>query len=165
MHHGTRGSSLAPFPARPRAGPGRQVLTLGVAAVLTTLALAGCGGARPVAVRGDGSATSLRVEVRPTPGATARRATLTCDGSPAATGFITDTRAACELVTDNDKARARLVGGAPAKQVCTQLYGGPQRALVTGRIAGRPVDVTVTRADGCGVADWSLLQPLLGPPG
>jgi hypothetical protein len=99
------------------------------------------------------------------PGATARRATLTCDGSPTATGFIADARAACDLVTGDAEARARLVGGAPAKQVCTQLYGGPQQAKVTGRIAGRPVDITVARADGCGVADWSLLQPLLGPPG
>jgi hypothetical protein len=118
-----------------------------------------------VAVRGDGAATSLRVEVRSAPGATARRATLTCDGSPAATGFITDSRAACDLVTGDDQARGRLVEGAPAGQVCTQVYGGPQSAQVTGRIEGRPVDATVTRADGCGVADWTQLQPLLGPPG
>ena len=148
MHAGTHGSSFR-----------RAALTV------LAVALGGCGGARPVAVRGDGPATSLRVEVRAAPGATARRATLTCDGSPAATGFITDSRAACDLVTGDDNARARLVAGAPAQRVCTQLYGGPQQAQVTGRISGRAVDVTVTRADGCGVADWSLLQPLLGPPG
>jgi len=129
------------------------------------LALVGCGSQRPVAVRGDGAATSLRVEVQAAPGSPARRATLTCDGTPAATGFITDSRAACDLVTGDDKARGRLLGSAPAGQVCTQLYGGPQSAHVTGRIEGRSVDVTVTRADGCGVADWSRLQPLLGPPG
>ena len=133
--------------------------------VTGAVVLAGCGGQRPVAVRGEGPVTSLRVEVRPTPGAAARRATLTCDGSPTASGFIADSRAACDLVTGNEKARARLVAGPPANQACTQLYGGPQRAQVSGRIVGRPVDVTLTRVDGCGVADWSLLQPLLGPPG
>jgi hypothetical protein len=135
-----------------------------VAAALA-LAIAGCGSARPVAVRDETPATSLRVQVRPMPGAAVRRATLTCDGSPAATGFITDSRAACALVSVAGKAQARLVAGSRPNQVCTQLYGGPQQAQVTGRIMGRPVDVTVTRADGCGVADWSLLEPLLGPPG
>ena len=133
--------------------------------VVASLALAGCGGERPVAVRGAGPVTSLQVEVRPMPGATARRATLTCDGSPTATGFIADSRAACDLVTGDAKARARLVAGPPASQVCTQLYGGPQEAQVSGRVVGRPVDVTVTRVDGCGVADWTLLEPLLGSPG
>jgi hypothetical protein len=133
--------------------------------VAGALAVAGCGDQRPVAVRGGGPATSLRVEVRPRPGVTARQATLTCDGSPAATGFIADSRAACELVTGDEQARARLVAGPPANRMCTQLYGGPQQAKVSGRIDGRPVDVTLTRVDGCGVADWTLLQPLLGPPG
>jgi hypothetical protein len=133
--------------------------------VTGAVALAGCGGQRPVAVRGQGPVTSLRVDVRPTPGAAARRATLTCDGSPTASGFIADSRAACDLVTGNEKARARLVAGPPRNQACTQLYGGPQQAQVSGRIVGRPVDVTLTRVDGCGLADWSLLQPLLGPPG
>ena len=146
---------------RARLGP----LTVITCFVVGALALAGCGGRRPVAVRGDGPVISLRVEVRPAPGATARQASLTCDGSPTATGFIADSRAACDLVSGNEKARARLVAGPPANQVCTQLYGGPQRAQVSGRIAGRPVDATLTRVDGCGVADWSLLQPLLGPPG
>jgi hypothetical protein len=162
---GTDGSSLRRTHAMRRACPSPLTAPTLVAVAAVALAVAGCGGQRPVAVRGDGPATSLRVEVRPAPGATPRRATLTCDGSPAATGFIADSRAACDLVTVDAKARARLVSGAPAHQVCTQLYGGPQRAEVTGRITGRPVEVTVTRADGCGVADWSLLQPLLGPPG
>ena len=165
MHVGPDASPLRRTHPPRRARPSRLTAPTFVAVAAVALAVAGCGGQRPVAVRGDGPATSLRVEVRPAPGAAPRRATLTCDGSPAATGFIANPRAACDLVTVDAKARARLVSGAPAHQVCTQLYGGPQRAEVTGRITGRPVDVTVSRADGCGVADWSLLQPLLGPPG
>ena len=165
MHVGADGPSLPRTRSSRRAGPLTASTFVAVAAVVVAVAVAGCGDQRPVAVRGGGPATSLRVEVLPAPGATPRRATLTCDGSPTATCFIADSRAACDLVTVDDKARARLVAGPPAHQVCTQLYGGPQRAQVTGRVMGRPVDVTVTRADGCGVADWSLLQPLLGPPG
>ena len=105
---------------------------MGVACfVAGALAVAGCGDQRPVAVRGGGPATSLRVEVRPRPGVTARQATLTCDGSPAATGFIADSRAACELVTGDEQARARLVAGPPGNRMCTQLYGGPQQATVS----------------------------------
>ena len=146
-----------------RAGSGPLTpLTFFVVAALT---VAGCGGERPVAVRGDGPVTSLRVEVLPKPGAAARRATLTCDGSPTATGFIADPRAACDLVSGDAGVRERLFAGSPADQVCTQVYGGPQQAQVSGRIVGRRVDATVTRVDGCGVADWSRLEPLLGPPG
>lgn len=53
---------------------------------------------------------------------------------------------------------------ARTNRLCTEIYGGPQRAAFEGRIAGRSVDVTIERSDGCGIADWSALSWLLGPP-
>ena len=38
------------------------------------------------------------------------------------------------------------------------------RARVTGTVQGERVDMTVTRTDGCGTADWQALEPLLGDP-
>ena len=125
---------------------------------------AACGGDSGVKVSDAAPRTSLRVEVQAAPDAPPRRATLACDGTPVATGYINDARAACALVVDDRGARAALVERPPDDRICSQLYGGPQRARVTGRIGGRPVDVTVTRVDGCGVADWSRLERLLGPP-
>ena len=51
-------------------------------------------------------------------------------------------------------------------RVCTELYGGPETARVTGTVGGEPVNVTVTRTNGCGIADYEDLFRLLGsdPP-
>jgi hypothetical protein len=49
---------------------------------------------------------------------------------------------------------------------CTQLYGGPEEAHVTGTLRGEPVDRTINRADGCGIAAYEALFDALGrkPP-
>ena len=45
-------------------------------------------------------------------------------------------------------------------------YGGPEKAHMTGTLEGKPVDVEVTRSDGCGIADYEALFAALGrnPP-
>lgn len=47
-------------------------------------------------------------------------------------------------------------------RLCTQQYGGPQVAVVTGTFRGRPVNATFTRTDGCEIARWKAMGPLLG---
>jgi hypothetical protein len=49
---------------------------------------------------------------------------------------------------------------------CTQLYGGPEEVHITGTLRGEPVDRTINRADGCGIADYEALFEALGrkPP-
>ena len=42
----------------------------------------------------------------------------------------------------------------PAKVACTQIYGGPQEALVTGRFRGALVRVRFNRRDGCEIERW-----------
>ena len=41
---------------------------------------------------------------------------------------------------------------------CTQIYGGPQEALVTGRFRGRPVHARFNRQDGCELARWTRVR-------
>ncbi|MEW2114577.1 SSI family serine proteinase inhibitor [Streptomyces sp. NPDC005474] len=45
--------------------------------------------------------------------------------------------------------------------VCTMVYGGPATAHVTGTWAGRAVDATFDRSNGCQMARWDRLVPLL----
>jgi len=45
----------------------------------------------------------------------------------------------------------------PAGTPCTQIYGGPQEALVTGRFRGAPVRARFGREDGCEIARWNLV--------
>ena len=63
-----------------------------------------------------------------------------------------------------DRLRAALDGAADERRVCTEVYGGPERAHVTGRLRGERVDVVVARTDGCGIADYDALFEALGTP-
>ena len=63
---------------------------------------------------------------------------------------------ACERLA-TPEAQARLVDGPPQDLVCTQVYGGPDEAVVVGTIDDRPVDTIITRTDGCGIADWDTV--------
>lgn len=47
-------------------------------------------------------------------------------------------------------------------KLCTQQYGGPQRARVTGWFHGREVNSAFSRTDGCEIARWRAMAPLLG---
>jgi len=39
--------------------------------------------------------------------------------------------------------------------VCTQIYGGPEEALVTGRFRGKLVRASFSRKDGCEIGRWA----------
>lgn len=49
--------------------------------------------------------------------------------------------------------------------VCTEIYGGPQTAHVEGTVAGTRVSADFSRTNGCGIARWDPLAPLLGSAG
>lgn len=42
----------------------------------------------------------------------------------------------------------------PAAKACTQIYGGPQVAIISGRVNGRPVWARLRRDDGCQIDRW-----------
>ena len=49
-------------------------------------------------------------------------------------------------------------------RVCSQVYGGPDRALVRGRIGASSIRRWFGRADGCQIADWRRTGLLLPRP-
>ncbi|WP_425428989.1 SSI family serine proteinase inhibitor [Streptomyces vietnamensis] len=49
----------------------------------------------------------------------------------------------------------------PSDQMCTEVYGGPALAHVTGVWQGREVDARFSRANGCEIDRWKNLEPLL----
>ncbi|WP_432198624.1 SSI family serine proteinase inhibitor [Streptomyces sp. bgisy027] len=49
----------------------------------------------------------------------------------------------------------------PQGTFCTMQYGGSATARITGTWAGRPVDARYDRSDGCEIARWDRLMPLL----
>ena len=88
------------------------------------------------------------------------RWTLSCAEPPA--GDLPDPAAACAHLQGLTDPFAAL----PGDQVCSQQYGGPQTARVTGRWAGEDVDLQLARTNGCQIAQWDRLGVLLpGPVG
>lgn len=91
---------------------------------------------------------------------------LTCLGDTATVtpeGVDVDEQAAC-LALANADVVSRLVEGPPTNQVCTEEYGGPDVATISGTIDDQPVDTTVDRTNGCGISDWDDLLADLLPP-
>ncbi|GGS38342.1 SSI family serine proteinase inhibitor [Streptomyces griseoviridis] len=76
-------------------------------------------------------------------------------------GSHPDPAGACAAVDRSARAGQDVFGPVPEGSVCTFQYGGPATAHVTGTWAGHRVDATYDRRDGCGIARWDRLVPLL----
>lgn len=120
----------------------------------TALLLAGCSGGADEVTTSSPSATRLQIEVVAEPGASPATWTLTCE--PAG-GDHPDPEAACADLARTPEPLAPV----PADAVCTELYGGPQTAVVRGTLDGRDVSVELSRTDGCRTEQWDRLGALL----
>src|SRR5262245_12441890 len=85
--------------------------------------------------------------------------TLRCN--PTAGSLPRPVRACTRLLAGGSKLFAPL----PKDAVCTEIYGGPQKARVVGFVRGQPVRATFTRSNGCEIARWQRISPWLVPPG
>jgi hypothetical protein len=102
-------------------------------------ALGGCGGDDPAATAADG-----------------RLVVILDDGA----GSVTETGVSCAEAPDLC-AELRRVLAEPADRVCTQVSGGPERIMVRGTLDGTPVDLTVTRTDGCEIDRYDRITATL----
>jgi len=53
----------------------------------------------------------------------------------------------------------------PANVACTELYGGPETARIEGTLDREQVDGRFSREDGCEIARWEKVAPLLEAAG
>lgn len=63
------------------------------------------------------------------------------------------------------KQGIRLFAPVPANMMCSQIYGGPQAATITGTVNGRRINSTFSRTDGCQVARWNRAKAFFTFPG
>lgn len=82
------------------------------------------------------------------------------DGS----GQVTETPVAC-VDAPALCAELRVVLAEPDDRACTQVYGGPERILVRGTLDGGPVDLTVSRTDGCEIDRYDRITSALPATG
>jgi hypothetical protein len=121
-------------------------------AVLIALLLPASAAAAPPDVK-------LNLSVSDGAGAT-RTASLRCGDQTKATGFLK--RAPVRHCRRARKLSSLLTGAPPLNAICTQIYGGPQTAAVTGRIGAQRVERRFARTDGCEIDDWNRMGSLLG---
>ena len=82
--------------------------------------------------------------------------TLRCDPARGSVRRPTD---ACRRLAQLDSAFAPV----PKDVVCTQVFGGPQEALVTGTYRGRRIWTRFNRRDGCQIGRWNRHAFLFAP--
>ena len=85
--------------------------------------------------------------------------TLRCN--PARGSLPRPARACSRLAAGGARLFARL----PRNIVCTEIYGGPQRARVVGTVNGRRIFATYARSNGCEIDRWQRISPWLVPAG
>ncbi len=128
------------------------VAAAAVAAVLLVAASSSADVAKPTSLRvtyWEDGATAVPTEAW----------TLRCN--PAAGSLPRPLRACRKLAAGG----AKLFAPVPPGVICTQIYGGPQKARVVGHVAGKRVRAVFTRTDGCRIARWNALVPWLLPSG
>jgi hypothetical protein len=100
----------------------------------------------------------LQIEIDLGDGGAPQTWTLTCVG--VVEGTHPAAQAACDHLAGLESPFAPL----PDDVVCSQQYGGPQTARVLGRWNAEPVDLELSRVDGCRIAQWDALVPVVPAP-
>lgn len=126
----------------------RLALTCLAVAVLA----AGCGEDDDEQPAAAPALADLRVQVDPDGKGSrpARNTTVRC--SSAEESPLCEKVAALRLADIEPPSRATA---------CTELYGGPQTATITGTLRGRRIDLKLSRVNGCEIARWEAARALL----
>jgi hypothetical protein len=69
-----------------------------------------------------------------------------------------DGSAACRAA---ERLEPRDFGPVPDNVACTDIFGGPQTARISGTLRGERVAASFSRTDGCEINRWETVAPLL----
>jgi hypothetical protein len=120
-----------------------SAMLLIVVAIITA-----CGADTPA----DDLESKLELSVQVDEKSTPRTASLTCPGAKAKDRDIC---AALDVVAPG------VFEPVPVDQACTAIYGGPRKATVTGTYEDEPVSAVFTQENGCEIARWNQIEPVL----
>ena len=109
--------------------------------------VAGCGGGNTSG--GDGPATVVHLTF--SAGGAVKTKTLDC-ATPSA-----NDKPSCDLLK---KLPASAFQPVPKDQMCTMIYGGPEKATIKGTVNGKKVDATYNRTNGCEIDRYKKVEPL-----
>jgi len=106
----------------------------------------------------DVARTELTIRYESAPGAGAQIWTLTCSPNG---GSHPDAAAACAMLTRHADDGVNPFAPTPKNQPCTMVYGGPDVGTVTGTWNGQKVSATFSKENGCEIARWMRVAPML----
>ncbi|MFF4350565.1 SSI family serine proteinase inhibitor [Streptomyces sp. NPDC001530] len=150
--------SAAPVPAVPPSALPTGLATTGLATTASGEAVPAHLALRPPPARGEDSGDRLTVTVHGVGGDADETYELRCH--PAG-GSHPDAGDACRKLDGSTTWGKDPFAPVPPDALCTMQHGGPATAYVTGTWAGRPVDARFDRTDGCEIARWDALVPVL----
>jgi hypothetical protein len=130
----------------PSSSAGRLVAALVLGVLATTLTA--CGGGAPT----DELPSRLELSVQADEKATPRNGSLTCPGTKEKDRDI------CAAL---DVVAPKVFEPVPVDQACTAIYGGPRKATITGTYQDEPVSAVFTQENGCEIARWNQIKPVL----
>lgn len=124
-----------------------------VAVAVVALVLAASGSAA------TSSVTALKVTYWPNGANESVRKTsiLRCDP---VSGTVAQPRVACRKLAAGGQ---ELFAPVPRRAICTEIYGGPDLARITGVVAGQRVWATFNLTNGCHIGRWNRFSPWLLP--
>jgi hypothetical protein len=115
------------------------------------LALAGCGEDAETAAPAATTELVVRLDRDGPQGpAAAKELRVTCGDA--------DASAACRAA---ERLKPRDFSPVPDNVACTEIFGGPQTARISGTLRGERVSATFSRANGCEINRWETVAPLL----
>ena len=127
-----------------------------VAALIALLAAVGCGADTSAPAAGPSGTTELRITYWPQGRAAgpAKKWTLSCEPTG---GTLSQAASACRKLGAMRNPFAPI----PRDAICTELYGGPQVAHITGSFRGRAVRAQLARRNGCEISRFDRLRFLV----
>src|SRR5687768_9331913 len=131
----------------PRSSTRTRLLGALVLGVLVTTMTA-CGSDTPT----DELSSKLELSVQADETSAPRTASLTCPGVKAKDRDI------CAAL---DVVAPKVFEPVPVDEACTAIYGGPRKATITGTFQDEPVSAVFTQENGCEIARWNQIRPVL----
>ncbi|GGJ14217.1 SSI family serine proteinase inhibitor [Streptomyces brasiliensis] len=149
---------MSPIISRAAAAAASVTAAAALAAAVTTAPASAVTPVTPAPWGSPGTGDHLTVTVRHAGAGRDGTYALSCHPG---SGSHPDVAGACSVVDQNTRWGREPFAPVPEGSACTLQYGGPAITRVTGSWAGRPVDATYDRGDGCEIARWNRMVPLL----
>ena len=143
-----------------------RALTFSSVVALLMIAAAGCGTDAPKSAKqtsakpkttkpkpGDPPEAQLHVTVRETKDGETYEGDLKC---PHNTRELSPASMACAALMD-----PHLLDEPAQDMACTEIYGGPETATISGTLNGEEIDLKLDRTDGCRIDQWERALPVL----